>query len=87
MPDDVVVLAVEASDLASFFENLTPDVEAAIPKVPEGLGNAQHMKLPMIYPGLLMNSDMLICVPREAETLEGGENCWGRCQVAAVKTP
>ena len=37
MPEDVVVLAVEASDLTSFSEDLTPEVEAAIPKVLERL--------------------------------------------------
>jgi hypothetical protein len=33
VPDEIVVLAVEAADLATFSEHLTPDVEAAIPKV------------------------------------------------------
>jgi hydrogenase maturation protease len=33
MPGDVIVLAVEAGDLDSFSEHLTPEVEAAIPEV------------------------------------------------------
>jgi len=33
MPDDVVVVAVEAGNLTTFSECLTPEVEAAIPKV------------------------------------------------------
>jgi hydrogenase maturation protease len=33
MPETVVVVAVEAGDLTSFSESLTPEVEAALPKV------------------------------------------------------
>ena len=33
MPGEVIVLAVEARDLNSFSEHLTPEVEAAIPEV------------------------------------------------------
>ena len=33
MPADVTLLAVEARDLNSFSEHLTPEVEAAIPEV------------------------------------------------------
>ena len=33
MPKDVIVLAVEAQDLTSFSEALSPKVEAALPEV------------------------------------------------------
>jgi len=33
MPDEVVVLAVEAADLHTFREELTPEVEAAVPSL------------------------------------------------------